>query len=259
MAGDGGTLGWLARTLNGGGRVLAAWTVLGDAGVAEALVRAGFDAAVLDLQHGTYSFEEALRGIAAVAMAGAPALCRVPVGDYATAARLFDAGAAAVIAPMIESARDARALVSMVKFPPLGERSWGPGRALALTGLDPKGYFARANEIQLALPMIETRAALAALDEILAVPGVDGVLVGPSDLSVALTGGAPDPNHPEVQRALDHVASRTRAAGKVAAFFCTNGAQACSMLARGFALCSISTDAGLLAQAARAELAAAKG
>jgi len=143
-----------------------------------------------------------------------------------------------------------------VKFPPLGERSWGPGRALALSGLDPAGYFARANELQLALPMIETRAALLALDDILAVAGVDGVLVGPSDLSVALTGGAPDPNHPEVQRALDHVAARARAAGKVAAFFCSSGAQARAMLGRGFALCSISTDAGLLIQAARTELAA---
>jgi len=106
--------------------------------------------------------------------------------------------------------------------------------------------------------MIETRAALEALDDILAVPGVDGVLVGPADLSAALTGGPPDPAHPEVDRSLDRVASRARAAGKFAAMFCSGGKQAKAMAARGFALCSVAVDSGLLGQAARAKLADAR-
>lgn len=243
-----------SRRVRAGEPTLAAWCVLGEPATAEALVRAGFDAAVLDLQHGAYTTATALQGIAAVTAAGAAALVRVPVGDFATAARVLDAGAAGVIAPMIDSAADARRLVATTKFPPLGERSWGPFRALAATGLDADAYFARANELHLSLPMIETRAALDALDDILGIPGVDGVLVGPSDLSVALTGGPPSPTHPGVERALDLVAQRARAAGKLAAYFATSGAHARAMHARGFALCSASTDVALLARAARAEL-----
>jgi 4-hydroxy-2-oxoheptanedioate aldolase len=200
-----------------------------------------------------------MQGVAAVAAAGGPALVRVPVGEFSTADRLLDAGADGVIAPMIDSVAEARRLAALTKFPPLGERSWGPFRAQALSGLATSEFFARANELQLTIAMVETRAALDAVDEILALPGIDGVLVGPVDLSVALTGGPPDPLHPEVDRALDRVAGAARAARKFAALFCASGKQARAMLARGFALCSVSTDSGLLAQAARAELGVAGG
>ena len=85
---------------------------------------------------------------------------------------------------MINSVEDARLFVSFTKFPPLGERSWGPARALALTGLSPQDYFKQANDFSLIVAMIETREAIAAVDDILAVPGIDGVFVGPSDLSI---------------------------------------------------------------------------
>ena len=255
---DGGVIGGFSRKIRAGETSLATWTVLGEPTVAELLIREGFDVAVLDMQHGAYTVESAMRGIASVALAGAPAIVRVPVGDYATASRVLDAGAAGVIAPMINSVDDARAFAAFAKYPPAGARSWGPRGALPLTGLAPADYFNRANDVQLAIPMIETRTALTALDAILAVSGVDGVFVGPADLSIALTGGRQDPSHPEVDRALDLIVSRARAAGKFAALFCTNGKQARAMLARGFALCSVSTDAQLLGQAARAELADAR-
>jgi len=258
MTTDGGTTGGLGRKLRAGERVVAAWSVLGEPAVAELLIREGFDTAVLDMQHGAYTVESAIRGIASVALAGAPAIVRVPVGDFATASRMLDAGAAGVIAPMINSVEDARALASFAKYPPAGERSWGPHRALPLTGLGPQEYFAQANDLQLAIPMIETRAALAALDDILAISGIDGVFVGPADLSIALTGGRTDIAHPDVDRALVQIVSRARAARKFAGFYCSNGKQARAMLARGFALCSVSVDSQLLGQAARAELADAR-
>lgn len=246
--------GALQQRLRAGESLCSAWCVIGEPSLAELLIRSGFDTAVLDMQHGAFSVDTAIRGIAHVALAGAPAIVRVPVGDFATASRMFDAGAAAVIAPMIESAADARAFVAFCKYPPMGARSWGPQRAVPLTGLAPTAYFERANALHLALPMIETKAALAALDEILAVPGVDGVFVGPADLSVALTGGRLDPFGPEVERALDHIAARVKQANKVAGLFCNTGAQARAMQARGFALCSIATDGQLMSGAARAEL-----
>ena len=115
------------------------------------------------------------------------------------------------------------------------------------------------SRVRLYRAMIETRAALAALDDILAVPGIDGVLVGPSDLSIALSGGAAvNPDSAEVDAALTHVVARAKAHGKFAALFTFSGAKAKVMAARGFAMCSISTDQLLLRQAAKAELAAAR-
>jgi 4-hydroxy-2-oxoheptanedioate aldolase len=258
MTKQGGTVGGLGR-LKAGERLVAAWSGIADPLVAELLVREGFDTAVLDMQHGAYTVETAFRGIGALALAGAPAIVRIPIGDFATASRLLDGGAAAVIAPMVNSVADAKAFASYMRFPPGGDRSWGPHRALALSGLDAATYLAEANGLQLAIPMIETREAMAALDDILAVPGIDGVFVGPSDLSIALSRGRVDPASAEVDRALDHVAARARAAGKFAGLFCFSGAQAKAMGARGFGLCSIATDSLMLRAAAKAELAAARG
>ncbi|WP_131196028.1 HpcH/HpaI aldolase family protein [Lichenihabitans psoromatis] len=256
---EGGLIGVLALRLRAGDRLVAAWCTAGDPSLAEALIRAGYDTAVLDMQHGAFTVETAIRGIAQVALAGAPAIVRVPVGDFATASRMLDAGAAGVIAPMINSVADAETFVSFAKYPPAGGRSWGPHRAVPMTGLDPAGYFKAANAIHLAIPMIETRAALDALDGILAVPGVDGVFVGPADLSVALSnGGGVDPTSREVDAALRHIVTRAEAAGKFASLFCADGALAKAMLARGFRLCSASTDLMLLRQAAGQELGAAR-
>ena len=256
---DGGLIAALASRIKSGTPVFAAWCGLPEPLVAESLVRAGFDTAVFDMQHGTYDFAAVLRGIDAVALAGKPAMVRIPVGEFALVSRLFDAGAAAVVAPMINSVADATAFAAFAKFPPMGERSWGPHRAMALSGLQPQAYLAQANAIHLAIAMIETREALAALDDILAVPGIDGVLVGPSDLSIALSHGEKlDPGSADVDAALTHIVARAKAHGKFAALFTLSGAKAREMAARGYALCSIATDQILLRAAAQAELAAAR-
>ena len=257
--GTGGVVVKLSEQIASGKTVLAAWCGLCDPLVAELLVREGFDTAVLDMQHGAYDIASAMKGIGNVALAAKPAIVRIPVGDFSKASRLFDSGAAAVIAPMINSLADARSFAAFSKFPPLGERSWGPHRAIALTDMDPASYFKQANSIQLSIAMIETREALAALDDILAVPGIDGVFVGPSDLSIALSGGsAVNPESAEVDAALTHIVARAEAQGKFAAVFTFSGAKARDLSARGYALCSIATDQLLLRAGARVELAAAR-
>ena len=120
------------------------------------------------MQHGGVDFVGAARAIQAIALAGKPTIVRVNVGDFATASRLADAGAAGVIAPMINSAADARRFAEFMKFPPLGRRSWGPRAALPLSGLVGPAYLHSANAFTLAIAMIETREALEALDEIVA-------------------------------------------------------------------------------------------
>ena len=241
-----------------GNAVLSAWVVTPAAGNVDALVGAGFDAVVLDMQHGGFDEASAAAGIAAAALLGKPAIVRVPVEAYPSASRLLDAGAAGIIAPMIGGALDAGRFADFCKYPPLGSRSWGPGRATILSGLSGTDYFEGANGSNLALAMIETRPALDALDEILAVEGIDGVFVGPSDLSVALTGRL-DPASSIVDEALTQIAERAQAAGKIAGMFCFTGMQARAMAARGYGLLTIATDALLLANAARTELAAARG
>ena len=141
------------------------------------------------MQHGAIDLDGAMRAIQGVALAGKPTIARVPVGGFALASQLLDAGASGILAPMINSGDDARRLVEFVKFPPLGQRSWGPRTALPWSGLDAAAYLQTANATAQAIAMIETRAALDALDDILAVDGIDGVFVGPSDLSIALSGG----------------------------------------------------------------------
>ncbi|MGL4240089.1 MAG: HpcH/HpaI aldolase family protein [Beijerinckiaceae bacterium] len=248
-----------ADRIRNGAPAFAAWCGLPEPLVPEIMCREGFDCAVLDMQHGAYDYALAMQGIAGVALAGKPAIVRIPVGDFTTASRVLDGGAAGIIAPMVNSVADARQLAAFTKFPPVGERSWGPHKALALTGLAPLDYLAQANGFSLTIAMIETRAALAALDDILAVDGIDGVFVGPSDLSIALTNGATvNQLHPEVDKAMDHIAARAQAAGKFASAFCGDGKRAAEVAAKGYRLMSIGTDNILLRAGSRVALDAAR-
>ena len=257
---DGSPVSTLARRLRAGETLFTGWVGIPDAAIPEIFAREGFDTVLLDMQHGSVDIASAIRGVSAVALAGKPALVRIAVGEFATASRMLDAGAAGVVAPMINSVADAKAFASFMKFPPMGDRSWGPTRALGLTGLSMGEYLAKANDFSLCIAMIETRAALDALDGILAVPGIDGVLVGPSDLSIALSGGASvDPNHADVTAGLEHVAARCKAHGKIASAFCHSGAKAKELAAKGYRLLSVANDQLLLRAAARSELAIAKG
>jgi 4-hydroxy-2-oxoheptanedioate aldolase len=248
-----------AERVRKGPTAFSAWCGVPDPLVPEVMCREGFDCAILDMQHGAFDYASAIQAISYCALVGKPAIGRIPVGDFSLASRLLDAGAAGIIAPMINSVADAKQLAAFTKFPPLGERSWGPHKALALTGLVPLDYLAQANSFVLTLAMIETREALAALDDILAVPGIDGVFVGPSDLSIALTKGATvNQLHPEVDIALDHIAKRAKAAGKIASAFTGDGKRAGEVAAKGFTLVSIGTDQLLLRAGSRAALDLAK-
>jgi 4-hydroxy-2-oxoheptanedioate aldolase len=248
-----------AATLRGGKPALAAFIGLAEPLVTENLMRDGFDTAIIDMQHGLHDSQSATLAIGAAAVAGKPVFIRPPVGDFAMASRMLDAGAIGIVAPMINTIEDARKLAAYCKYPPLGERSWGPYRATGLAGREMNAYLHSANDISLAIAMVETREALDILDDILAVPGIDGVFVGPSDLSIALSKGAHvDQFHADVDAALTHVANRCKAHGKIASCFSMTGKRAAEMLARGFHMSSIATDQVLLRNAARAEVAAAR-
>jgi 4-hydroxy-2-oxoheptanedioate aldolase len=239
--------------------VLSAWCGLPDPAVAGLLAREDFDAVTLDMQHGAIDFAAVLRAIALIAAAGKPPIARIPVGEFATAARLLDAGAGAVIAPMINTVDDARRFAAFTKFPPLGERSWGPHGALAVSGLQPGDYLKSANTLSLSLAMIETREALEAIDAILAVAGIDGIFIGPADLSIALSRGeALDPMGSAVDRALDHALARCRAAGKHPCVYAHTPERAAQLARKGFALVAIGSDSAFLRAGAQDALRAAR-
>lgn len=249
----------LSQRILGENGLITGWVTLPEPLIAAHLAQEDVDAVCLDMQHGQIDIRAAVLSISQILMAGKPAIVRVPVGDFATASRVLDVGASGIIAPMINSVEDARALVEFTKFPPVGKRSWGPALALANTGLTPAQYLEVANRNTVVIAMIETREALDAIDDILAVEGIDGAFVGPTDLSLSLAGGTNvDATRADVDEQLDYVVSRCRAHGKAASAYAIPNSKAANLLGRGFNLIAIGTDMIQLRESTRALLAAAR-
>jgi 4-hydroxy-2-oxoheptanedioate aldolase len=238
----------LARALHAGETVYSAWCTLASPLAAEIIAREGFAAVVLDVQHGLWDTAALIAGIAALHHANAAPMVRIPLNDFAFVSRALDFGAEAIIAPMINSATDARRFASVAKFPPLGARSWGPQRAMMLQGrAATPDYLREANEQTLTLAMIETAAALNDVDDIAATEGIDALFVGPYDLSTALSAGsAQDVSAPEVERAIDKICAVANKAGKIPGIYCGDAARALAMAKRGFKFITIGSDLGIV-------------
>ena len=251
----------LARRLRAGDTVFSSWCTLASAVAAETIAREGFAAVVLDQQHGLWDTAAIVSAIAGVHHAGATPLIRVPIGDFAFVSRALDFGAEAIIAPMINTAADARQFAAVAKYPPVGERSWGPMRAMALQGRSaPTDYLREANDGTLTLAMIETATALGNVDAIAATPGIDALFIGPYDLSTSLSAGkAQDVAAPEVERAIDQIGAAASKAGKIAGIYCSDPARARAMVKRGFRFVTVGGDVGYLRDGLAAQLKALKG
>lgn len=237
-----------------GGKAVNGWCAMPSPVTAEIMGRQGFDMMTVDLQHGLIDYQMALTMLQVLQGLPAPVLARVPWNEPGIMAKCLDAGFAGVICPMVNTVEDARALVQSARYAPLGSRSFGPTRANMVYGT---GYAKTANSRILVLAMIETREALGNLDAILAVDGIDGVYVGPSDLGLSL-GYEPtlDPSAPEVLEAIATIATRAKAAGRIAGVHTGSPAMIRRMFAQGFDFASLLTDARLFASAVATELAA---
>src|SRR5712675_1771843 len=251
----------LARRLRAGETVHSGWCGLSSPIVAELVGREGFPAVTLDGQHGLWDTASIVSGVAQVRQSGAAAIVRIPVGEFATASRALDFGAEGIIAPMINTPADARAFVAATKYPPVGERSWGPHRATMLGGVaDQKDYLAQANDLTVTFAMTETRTALANLDAIAGTPGIDGLFLGPSDLSIALSDGRSlDPLSKEVDGHLDRIVVACQKAGKIAGAYCHNAERAVALAKRGVRFLAVSSDMGFLRAGAATQLKVLKG
>jgi 4-hydroxy-2-oxoheptanedioate aldolase len=242
--------------LRAGETVYAGWSSLASPIVAESIAREGFPAVVIDVQHGLWDTATAFAAITGINHAGSAPFVRVPLNDYAFVSRALDVGAEGIIAPMINTVADARAFAAVAKFPPLGERSFGPHRAMTLQGRKvPVDYLREANEGTLTFAMIETPTALANVDEIAATPGIDALFIGPYDLSTSLSAGAAqDITAPEVDAAIDRIRAAADKAGKIPGIFCRDAERARLMAGRGFRFVTVGNDLAFLRDSAAAAL-----
>lgn len=224
--------------------------------VIETLARAGYPSVTLDMQHGFYDYQDVLMGVGAAASAGASTLVRVPFDDMATPPRCLDAGAAGLLIPMVNTAEEARRVVAATRYPPVGQRSWGPNRGLALSNLPPPQYLAAANKLTFVFAMIETETALANIDAIAGTEGIDGLFVGPFDLGVSLTSGKVlDPGQEVVIAAMKTVAEACKRHGKTAGAHAGNDDLARSYLAMGYRFLSLGLDMNFIKAGAEGALA----
>lgn len=251
----------LARRLRAGETVFSAWCNLGSPVVAETIVREGYACAVFDAQHGLWDLTAVITGIVALHNAGSTPCVRVPLADFAFVSRALDFGAEAIVAPMINTVADAKQFVNAAKYPPLGERSWGPQRAMVLQGkTSAVDYLREANDGTLTLAMIETRTALANAEAIAATPGIDALFVGPYDLSTALSAGtAQDVTAPDVEKAIDQICAAANKAGKIPGIYCRDAERALAMAKRGFRFLAVGSDHGLVREGAAAQVKALRG
>ena len=237
-----------------GRTLLTAWLTLNSPFLIELIGEAGFDCITIDQQHGIGGNDVLLSCLTAARAAGLPAIVRVAENDPGLIGRALDAGAQGIMGPMIETAEDAEAFVRAVKYPPIGQRSWGPYRAR----LDLEGdYFSTANGFTIACPQIETKGALDRLDDLLAIEGLDMICLGPNDLSVALTGRL-DIFAAEVKDAMTLVLRKCRERSVMTLIFCNDLDFARPRLAEGWTVAAIGTDVGWFSKGA-AEVRRAAG
>lgn len=232
------------------------WLSIGNPFTAEIMAAQGYDSITVDVQHGALDYSMLLPMLQAMRASGVVPMARVPWLEPGIIMKALDAGAYGVICPMVNTAEQAAQFVSHVRYPPIGQRSFGPTRANFSTGAN---YASEANDEILGFAMVETAEAMANLDAIAATPGLDGIYVGPADLTFSLHQGrlAPafDREEPEMIEALQTIVAACRKSGKIAALHCGTPDYAARAIEWGFDMTTVSGDSRLLAAAAGASVA----
>ncbi|MCB2077305.1 MAG: hypothetical protein KDE55_06350 [Novosphingobium sp.] len=226
------------------------WISIADGNSAEIMAQAGFDWLILDMQHGGIDAHSCAGILRAVELSGIQALVRVPGNDQAQIMRALDLGAAGVIVPMVCDANQARHAAEAVRYPPAGIRSFGKVRS----------YYSedRAPLDPLCFVMVETADAIANLDEIAATPGVDGLFVGPVDLSLSLGLGLSMNLEDPVLEAIDQTVAACGKYGKIAGCPAFSPESAQVLVRHGVTFVTIGADIGFVRRGA-AEMAALAG
>jgi len=215
---------------------------------AEMLAHQGWDSLTIDMQHGAVDYAAMLAMLAAVSASEAVPIVRVSENRSGEIGRALDAGATGVMCPTVNTADEAARFVAACRYAPAGVRSVGPLRAALYAGAD---YVARANDTVLAIAQIETATALAHVNEIARVPGLDMLFVGPNDLGLSMGRVATsDQTDPVVVEAIDAVLAAARMAGIHAGIYCRAPEYGATMMKKGFDLVTVVGDLGLLSTGA---------
>jgi len=236
---------------------IGGWCVVPSPFSAEMMGRAGFDWICIDTQHGLIGYDQMLPMLQALTATGTPGFVRVPWNLPADIMKALDAGAQGVIVPMVNSKAEAERAAGACRYPPQGYRSWGPTRA----ALQVSGYGTEnANRAVVCMVMIETVEGLASIDEILSVPGVDGVFIGPNDLAVT-HGMKPDAtaSAPEHRRLIEEILEACKRRGLIAGIHCAGPDTAIRWRDAGFRMLNVDNDSVFLRSGAARVLEALRG
>jgi 4-hydroxy-2-oxoheptanedioate aldolase len=233
-----------------------AWLSIPSSFSAEVMAHQGFDWICIDLQHGLIDYQTAVTMLQAISTTPAVPFVRVPWNEPGIIGKVLDAGAYGIIIPLVNTPAEAQAAVAACRYAPEGRRSYGPVRAAYYAGRD---YAERANEEIACIPMIETAQAVASLDEILAVQGIDAVYVGPADLSLTL-GLPPRMDHDDAsfEAARRAIVEACRNRGITAGIHATS-ALAAKHVDAGFQMITVSSDLGAMTAAAAQDLRTVRG
>lgn len=239
------------QALARGDTQIGLWSGLADPYAAELCAGSGFDWLLIDGEHAPHDLRSTLAVLQAIAPYPVQPVVRVPEGSAALIKQVLEIGATTLLVPMVDSAEQASALVRAMRYPPQGVRGVGSGLARSSRWSAYPNYLQEANDRVCLLVQVETVAGLAALEAIANVEGVDGVFIGPADLSASM-GYLGQPTHPVVRSAIDAAIAAILRAGKAPGILCADEALARYYLSLGARFVAVGIDTVLLANATRA-------
>ena len=240
----------LKKVFAEGKAVINGWLQIPNSFSAEVMANQGWDSLTIDMQHGVIDYPNALQMLQAISTTDVVPLARVNWNEPGQIMKILDAGSYGVICPMVSNRKQSENFVKACLYPPKGYRSFGPIRGLLYGGAD---YGQHANDEILKFAMIETKEALDNLDEIMSTPGLDGIYIGPADLSLAI-GEQPgfdklegDKVFNTIMKILDHAKKNKIIAG----IHNMKAEYAQKMIAKGFQLVTIGSDQRFMSSGAK--------
>ena len=248
----------LKQMFQEGKPIINGWLQIPSAFSAEVMAHQGWDSCTIDMQHGVISYSNALSMLQSISSTEVTPLARVNWNEPGQIMKILDAGCYGIICPMVSNRKEAENFVKACLYPPKGYRSFGPIRGLLYGGSD---YAKHADSEILKLAMIETKESLEKLDEILDTPNLDGIYIGPADLSLAL-GEEPGFDRPETTLAYSKILRILEAAKKRNLFTgIHNGSPeyAKKMISKGFNLVTVGSDQRFMSAGAKEAIENIKG
>ncbi|MDB4339747.1 aldolase/citrate lyase family protein [Pelagibacteraceae bacterium] len=248
----------LKELFKAGKPIINSWLAVPSSFSAEVMANQGWDSITIDMQHGLIEYSNAISMLQAISTTDTTPLARVNWNEPGQIMKILDAGCYGIICPMVSNRKEAENFVQACQYPPNGYRSFGPVRANIYGGAD---YAKHADNEILKLAMIETKEALEKLDEILDTPNLDGIYIGPADLSLSV-GEEPGFDKPENSKAFSEISRVLEAAKKrnlLAGIHNGTAEYAKKMIDKGFNLVTVGSDSRYIASGAKSDLQKLKG